>query len=612
MCGITGFFDTAVSEMEKRAIGDKMLKRISHRGPDATKSYVDDNVFLGHNRLSIIDLSTEADQPFMVDHMIMVYNGEVYNYVEIRGELEVLGHTFRTASDTEVIIKSYIQWGENCVERFVGMWSFVMYNKNTGELFCSRDRFGIKPFYYIHTQTGFYFASEVKAFYDLSFFDKKLNFKQVARGLNLGWITYRDETYFDQVKALEPAQNMIVLNNNLSLKTYWKLNQNPQSCHYTEAVDIFRKKFLESVSIHMRSDVKVGVCLSGGIDSSSIVSAISKNQNTSIDSFTIYYDGKDEVDERPWVYEVLKSYPNIKPHFFTPSDAEIREHFSHILYHQDAPLPGSSPVSQYFLMQLAAQNRIKVVLDGQGSDEYLLGYMHFYYSIYAYLLKKGKLITFYKTLKTHKKTQHLSLSKTIEIVTKSFAKWALGEQIYKKKEFKSRYEDVLNYQIKSDVWSSFDNGNPIDSVTQNALFQDVLPTLLYFEDRNSMAFSIESRVPFLDHRLVEFAYNLPYQFKLNDGITKRILRDALEGILPEKIAKRTDKKGFVTPGEVKWLRGPLKDLLDFNRLTHLGDICDMDKVKSLLEKFNIGDNSNAPLVWRLIALNEWRKGLEAS
>lgn len=612
MCGIAGFFDSSLISSVKKELGSKMLLRIRHRGPDASSAYIDDQVYLGHNRLSIIDLSVEADQPFVVDQWVMVYNGEVYNYVEIRNELQALGHKFRTASDTEVILKSFIQWGDTCVDRFVGMWAFVIYNKNSGQLFCSRDRFGIKPFYYIHHGEQFYFASEVKAFYDLPFFNPALNKKQVFRGLNLGWISYHDETYFEQVKALPPAHNLIFNNNTIALDSYWVLEKKELNLSYKQAVDAFKAQFFETVRIHLRSDVKVGACLSGGIDSSSLVATMSKLDPIPLDSFTIYYEGQDAVDERPWVKEVLEAYHNVHPHYFTPSDADIQHAFSKILYHQDAPLPGSSPVSQYFLMQLAGEHKIKVVMDGQGSDEYLLGYLHFYYSIYAQLFKKRQFKTALNTLKNHKRTQGLSFKELLVILGKSGAKYILGEQGYKRKEFSDKYPNVLIDKVEQDLWQSFDNGVPVDSVTQNALFLDTLPSLLHFEDRNSMAFSIESRVPFLDHRLVEMAYSLPYTYKLDDGITKKILRDALKGILPEKIAHRTDKKGFVTPGEIKWLRGPLKHLLATENLTHLGDLCNLDKVYDLIHEFDKGDNTNAQMVWRLIALNEWRKTIPQS
>ncbi len=607
MCGIAGCIDPNLDKNRKTLVGQQMLKRIVHRGPDATKSYADDFVFLGHNRLSIIDLSEEADQPFVCDNLIMVYNGEVYNYLEIKIELEELGYNFITKSDTEVILKSYKEWGKTCVDRFVGMWALAIYDSNTKELFCSRDRFGIKPFYYIFENDAFYFASEIKAFYDLPIFNPKLNLNQVSRGLNLGWISYKNETYFEQVKALEPAQNLVLESGKISLHTYWSLQKKEIKLSYDEAVASFKEKFLESVTLHLRSDVKVGACLSGGIDSSALVSAISTLDPLPLESFTIFYEGKESVDERPWVKEVIKEYPNINPHYFTPSDTELKGEFSKILYHQDAPLPGSSPVSQYFLMQLAGSNKIKVVIDGQGSDEYLLGYMHFYFSVYAHLIKKWQFGEVFKTLRAHCKTQQLNFIKTIQVVAKSIAKLVLGEQVYKRYEYRNRYAGVLKEEIKSDLWKSFENGNPIDSVVQNALFQDILPTLLHFEDRNSMAYSIESRVPFLDHRLVEFAYNLPYNYKLNKGITKKILRDALQGILTKKISERTDKKGFVTPGETRWLRGPFKHLLESVNLTHLDDICNMDKVLTLINAFNNGDDSNAPMVWRIVALNEWRK-----
>jgi asparagine synthase (glutamine-hydrolysing) len=353
----------------------------------------------------------------------------------------------------------------------------------------------------------------------------------------------------------------------------------------------------------MRSDVEVGCCLSGGLDSSAIASSVGLNfPDKKFKAFNVYYEGENSVDERPWVKEVVKKYPSIDPHYFTPTDNDIRENFERAIYHADVPLAGSSPISQYFVMQLAAKHGIKVLLDGQGSDESLGGYMHSFYRLIGGMLMDGNLPAAYSELNAHRKMQHFSSGKSMNILLKSFLSGLQSEQRLYEMEYLHYLPFVGNSkQVNFDLQNK--QGSRLNQFLYHLNFKTLLPSLLQFEDRNSMAFSIESRVPFLDHRLVENAFTLPDSFKINQGVTKRILRDSMPGILPDAIANRKDKKGFVTPGEIKWLRGPLKFLIeqDFSKI----DFLEREKVNKLIADFKAGDNKQANLVWRVAVLRYW-------
>jgi asparagine synthase (glutamine-hydrolysing) len=610
MCGIAGFIDPSLSSIDAQSVLSKMLISIAHRGPDARSIYSDESLQLGHNRLSIIDLSEQANQPMHYDDFIIIFNGEMYNYLEVKKKLLDKNYTFKTKSDTEVILAAYKEWGGDCVNEFVGMWAFVIWDKKKKELFASRDRFGIKPFYYIHEGDKFYFGSEYKALKQTPVFGNDLNYDQISRGLQMGWVCYKDETYFEKIKSLPAAYNLKLKIENWDLKInkYWDIETGKYSdLSFEEKRGKFVSLFTDSIKLHMRSDVAVASCLSGGLDSSAIVSMVQElNPGIRYKSFSIFYEGKDDVDERPFIYEVIKKYPEIDPYYFSPTDKDVEESFHHALFHADVPCTGSSFISQYFLMKLIGQHKIKVVLDGQGSDEYLAGYMHTFYRVIADMIKSGNIFGAASLTSQVNKKLHSSFSKSFAHFGKSILSAFNNEQSLYSLEYKNYYPFLSNLssdKIPFNLESK--EGNRTDNFLYQLIFNTSLPTLLHYEDRNSMAFSIESRVPFLDHRLVEFAFQLSTEDKIKQTETKYILRKSLHGILPEAIENRKDKKGFVTPGENKWLRGPLKHLLniDLDKI----DFLKKEMVKKILNEYKNGDNSKAILLWRIAVLNYWLK-----
>lgn len=604
MCGIAGFIDTKLSNEVAEKTISSMLESIAHRGPDARSTWVNLPVVLGHNRLSIIDLSPDGTQPMHYFDSAIVFNGEIYNYIEVREELIAKGYKFSTQSDTEVVLAAYHEYGQSCVDKFIGMWAFALWDKLKNELFCSRDRFGIKPFYYILDNGRFYFGSEYKVLKQTPVFTNDLNLDQVSRGLQLGWVCYEDETYYEKLKSLPAAHSLTFRSGEINIDRYWDIDAS-KKCNLTleEKYNEFRRLFLDSIKLHMRADVEVGGCLSGGLDSSAIAASVARLfPQINFKTFTIYYEGKDAVDERPWVNEVLKENPSLKDFTYSPNDKDLVDNYERAFYHADVPMAGSSPISQYFVMQLASKHRIKVLLDGQGSDEYLAGYMHSFYRLIGGLLSQGNFLKAHRQFYSHAGTQEFSVKKKVDSAAKSVLSIFKDENQLYNFEYRNYYP-FLSLNGKNAITLKKFDSTRLNQFLYHLTFNTSLPSLLQYEDRNSMAFSIESRVPFLDHRLVEFAFSLNDDDKFSQGITKNVLRKCLKDILPEKITLRTDKKGFVTPGEIRWLRGPLKNLTDINY--EFLSFIDRKKAKNVVDEFKSGDNSKANLVWRISALNYW-------
>jgi asparagine synthase (glutamine-hydrolysing) len=611
MCGIGGFIDNTLTFEQAGKVIREMLHEVNHRGPDCSDAWIEAPVALGHNRLSIIDLSETANQPMTFNKLKITYNGELYNYLEIKAELEILGFNFTTNSDTEVVLAAYSHWKENCVKKFMGMWSFAIWDQVNEVLFCSRDRFGIKPFHYIFDNGNFYFSSEIKALKKSRLFNGNINSSQVFRFLQLGWAVYQDQSFFDNIHSLPESSNLIYKEGKIEITTYWDVSQNVLSLPETfeERSGKFREMFFDSVKLHYRSDVEIGTCLSGGLDSSSIISvAATLFPQKEIKAFNIFYEGKGDVDERPYVEEIVRKFENIDPYYYSPGGDEIANELDNIIFYADTPLASSSYVSQYFVMKLASKYKIKVLLDGQGSDEYLAGYMHTFNRLLGYFINKNNYLSVINNLFYHKREHDISLKQIPMLLMKS---------VYA--AFNSE-NDIFNYEVRRlnpILHEKSTKNNPVIELEKHCndkmnnffyhlMFNTSLPTLLHYEDRNSMAFSIESRVPFLDHRLVEYGFALPLADKINKGETKFILRHSLKGILPESVRKRKDKKGFVTPGESKWLRGSLRHLLKED-LSNIEPWVNLHSVKRIVDSYKRGNNTNAKLVWRIIMFSKWLK-----
>lgn len=610
MCGIAGFIDPELNVDESRKILHNMLESIKHRGPDARDSFNEGPVWLGHNRLSIIDLSAEANQPMHYDDYVIIFNGEIYNYIEIKERLVKEGYIFKTQSDTEVILASYKKWGADAVKEFMGMWAFVIWDKKRRKLFASRDRFGIKPFYYIQQGSRFYFGSEYKCMKNSPLFRSDINMDVLSLYMQIGWISYDDQTFYAQLKALPAAHNLEFdyENAKLEVKRYWDIDTDQHSnLSFEEKQEKFYSLFSNSVMQHMRSDVTVGSALSGGLDSSSIVAMVHHlHPGISYKSFSIYYDGAGDVNELPFVRSLINRYPSIDSHYFTPTNEDIAENAHNAFYYADVPSNASSLLSHYFLMRMIRQQDVTVVLDGQGSDEYLGGYNHTFYRYIADQLMKGQVGKAVSTTLEVNRNKNTGLLETAKHFGKSMLSVIKDEQSLYEFEYKNYYP-FMTTTDKNHIPFKLDKreGNKLNNFLYHLIFTTSLQSILHYEDRMAMAYSIESRVPFLDHRLVEFCFSLSNDDKVNKSVTKYMLRKSLEHVLPPAIAWRKDKQGFTTPGEKKWLRGPLKHLLDVDYSSI--PMLNVKRVKSLIENYKAGDDSQNKLVWKTVTLAYWLK-----
>jgi asparagine synthase (glutamine-hydrolysing) len=552
MCGISGI--VSFSNLENGLdIIHQMNERIIHRGPDAEGLFQNKNVFLGHRRLSIIDLTDAANQPMHKHGYSLVFNGEIYNYIELREDLKSKGYHFETNSDSEVILSAYHCFGAACVEQFNGMWAFLISDPDKNELFVSRDQFGIKPLYYYQDKDLMAFGSEIKQFLEIPNFLPKLNKKVAASFLIDGALNQKQETFFDSVFELKPGVNLLLNSKtgNLNFSNWYSFDKKAKiqtNRTYKEAVKDFDRLFEDAVRIRMRSDVRVGSCLSGGIDSSAIVCKVNE-LNESVETVTSCYSNR-KYDEQQFSDIVTKT-TGFKAHKIYGDNAILNkiEILKKMVYHQDQPIATGSHFSEYNVFSEAKKNGFVVMLDGQGSDEYLGGYPEFKTIYFKTLIQKLQLKSLFNFISIESKFTKFPLIYILKRELKSILYYPIIQRIKKilKKEF-SEYSVEFNSK-RNRLKTKPKN---FKELSIQELQQTSIPYQLHSEDRNSMIFSIESRLPFLDHRLVEFCLGLPDDFKLREGYSKKILRDSVIS-LPIEIKERKDKMGFVSPDEI-WVK----------------------------------------------------------
>lgn len=597
MCGITGIFNPEGLASELTAL-QAANNVIAYRGPDgqgfawfntnnSKERFVSLNakilpdasalqrmtMALGHRRLAIIDLSSSGLQPMTNEDetLWIVFNGEIYNFIELRVELERAGHSFHSQSDTEVILHAYEQWGEDCVNHFVGMWAFAIVDLKRSRLFCSRDRFGIKPFYYYHDGRRFAFGSEIKQLLCFPFVARQVNEKSVYEYLAHEALDWGEETFFNGVYKLLPGYNLTLnlLDTSLSKTHYYTPNFTINNdITLTEAAQEFLCRLTDSVRLHLRSDVKVGSCLSGGLDSSAIVCLMNQlladeGKSDIQYTFTSHFDEK-EANELEYTQEVINA-TQVKAHFTYPTPNELAEDIESLVWHQDEPFNSTSIFAQWSVFKLIHQHRVKVVLDGQGADEQLAGYVSLSPYFFLELAARRQYVNLMWETWRYARLQDkpwLSLfpGRAGRYVRKLFFSKNPAAPIDW-----IRPELVENCQNGKGYLANFNNRpfhdlEYLNNILYQFTFLNNLPQLLRYEDRNSMAFSVESRVPFLDHRLVEFIFSLPAQFKMRNGYTKHVMREALAGVIPEKIRRRARKMGFATP-ERRWQQTTLRPLV---------------------------------------------------
>jgi asparagine synthase (glutamine-hydrolysing) len=556
-------------------------------------------VGFAHRRLSILDLSTDADQP-MVDETgryALIYNGELYNYVELRSELKARGHTFRSTGDTEVLLRAYIEWGPRAVERFVGMWSFVILDLRRRVLFVSRDRFGIKPLFYTVAGGGLWLASEIKALLQVPAVPREVDEVTLATYLVEGIVDHSAATFFRGIRQVPPAHNATVPLDEPPAEPrfarYWGIPDRQDEACTEAAIQRFRAQLTDAVILHGRSDVSVGTCLSGGIDSSGIVCLaeelmrVGKLPRYAHEAFG-YVPEDRGVSERGFMAEVVR-HTQVRMHYVEVPRERLIAAVPDIVRQQDEPFGSASIAAQWFVFERARHSGIKVMLDGQGADEVLAGYRDYNRIVAEMLIRHGQLLAYARFGRTHRARFGLPPLRARDIVGV-----VMQNPLRSALRTAGRPPDwgVPAWLNAGELPPAYATGKAARSARPRSLHELLklqtesmnLPALLRYEDRNSMAHSIEARVPYLDHRLVESAFGLEDACKLHGATSKYVLREALRGTIPETVRTRVDKIGFrADPGvtralalrpdtalfeaptdiEARWLRGHhLRRLVD--------------------------------------------------
>lgn len=579
MCGISGIIrarNSIVNVDELIRINNK----IAHRGPDAEGKYVYKNVGFAHRRLSILDLSEGGNQPMIYkDNLVITYNGEIYNYIELREELMLLGFDFKTGTDTEVILAAYEYWGYDCLNRFNGMWSFAILDKEKDLVFLARDRFGVKPLYYSSNSGDFIFGSEIKQLLN----DKEnIVDKDTLVEFMITYIdNHTEKTYFKGVTSLLPGHYMIydLKTSSFSKHQYYLLGIKNEIAGLSkdQAINYLHKTFTSAVNLRLRSDVKVGTCLSGGLDSSAVsaVANVSYKENAGMKFTAIHARSTDtSTDESKFAQEVSK-YLDLDLHIVTPSTEDFKNLVDEVVYTQEEPFGSPSMFMGYQVFKKAKELQCKVMLNGQGGDETLLGYER-YFSSYLHQLNfiegirelwmqsRNSGLKFYETIAYFFYFTSFKIRKR-KLIKKSFLK----EEIKKAFDFK---------QIKESV-NSFKN---ISRLQINEIQVVQLPHLLRYEDRNSMRHSIETRLPFLDYRMVEAGISFPPKLKIKDGWTKYILRLIVNDILPNNVVWRKNKLGFNAPESI-WLPAHMKEMIEEIKSSNL--LKELTNFNNLIDSF---------------------------
>ena len=563
-----------------------------------------------HRRLSILDLSAAGHQPMIYnDNYTIIFNGEIYNYKELRSELANKGLQFISDSDTEVILAAYQFWGENCVNHFVGMWAFAIYDKDKQQVFLSRDRFGIKPLYYFQNKTCFAFASEIKALLALDVVKPEADMTSVFEYISFGATTDPSANLFKQIQILSPSHNMTVNANTLqtSITQYYNLREkvnNYITPKDSEVEHAFKSVLNTSIDLHLRADVTIGSTLSGGLDSSTLVSlAASKMGGNQFKTFTAAYAEK-EIDESDFARKAIADYKNIDAHFTYPDIKTYWQDFDKLIWHQDLPINSTSMFAQWEVMKLANQQNIKVLLDGQGADEMLGGYYNF---AGIYLIEKLKHLQLSSFIKEKNELQQKfspNINNTLGKAAYYFIPEFLQKQIRAKKRLgmgsisEKYHHELTAIHVPARGGKSFKDQSILS-------MQFGLQDLLRYEDRNSMAFSIESRVPFLDHRLVELSIALKNDWKIHDGWTKYILRKTAEPILNKEVVWRKYKMGFLTPQKL-WKLQSKAELTQFINDTNIPDFLNKEYLLKL-NNADLNDSSHLSEFWKIVSFLKWAK-----
>jgi asparagine synthase (glutamine-hydrolysing) len=589
--------------------------------PEATLSgqqHEDIVLALGHRRLSIIDLTPSGHQPMCTadKRYWIVYNGEIYNYLELKQELIKKGFSFRSESDTEVLLNAYSQWGKGALERLVGMFAFAIYDREENQLFLARDFFGIKPLYYTVRDGGIAFASEIKALLELPNLSYRVNPQRAYEYVTSGLADYGEDTLFQEIHQL-PAAHYVHFSlshkNNYRPTRYWNIDLSEKSeLSRDEAAAKMRELFLENVKLHLRSDVAVGAALSGGIDSSSIVMAMRHVQSGHLDINTFSYIAKDsDLNEEAWV-DIIGKAADITPNKVMASPEELISDLDELIYIQDEPFGSTSIYAQYRVMGLAKEKGIKVMLDGQGADEMLGGYRPYFATRLASLFRQMQWLKGCQFLMRVSRYEDCKTPQVLKHAVSYFVPTRLRLRAYNLvgRELLPSWlnaEWLKENDVKTVPSARIRGREILRANLYRDLTKQVLVGLLRYEDRNSMAYSIESRVPFLTPALASFISSLPEEYVIDmNGTSKAVFRKAMRGIVPDAILERKDKIGFATPEQL-WLQNlrPWIESIISNETARKVALFDITSLKTTWREVLTGGKAFDFTVWRWINFIRW-------
>ncbi|TFG47771.1 MAG: asparagine synthase (glutamine-hydrolyzing) [Gemmatimonadales bacterium] len=573
MCGIVAILQAHGRPVDRELL-TTMTRRLAHRGPDDEGIHIDGPVGLGFRRLAILDLSPTGAQPMSTagHPAVLVFNGEIYNYVELREELTALGHTFRSSGDAEVLLRSYIEWGSDCVRRFNGAWAFVIHDPRRRLLFGSRDRFGIRPMYRLATAEGTTWASEIKALLAWPRYHPVIDWGAAAPYLLEGTLNEGDRTFFEGIDRV-PAATAFEVDINSGTERrwqYWSIPDEPAADVPVDPAGLFAETFEDAVRIRLRSDVPVAVCLSGGLDSTAIICAMARLRDaTATDELRAFTYQHPDYDERQYIDATL-AQTGARLHRLNLAHGPLWDLAETVARAHDEPVHTLTAMVGYELMRDIAGEGVRVVLNGQGADEVLAGYDSFFPDAWYTLARQGRLPTAWREIQafgtSHNQRALPLLGRTVRRLIQGELRRLgpyrrLAQVRHRRTDLREGWflDPVLPPRGTTPEFEPSD----LDSVLRRATTGSPLPLYLRVEDRNSMAHSVEARVPFLDYRLVELAFRYPLDWKIHGKWNKYILRKAMHGRIPDIVRERVDKMGFPSPNA---------RLLDRETLPLLSDI----------------------------------------
>lgn len=638
MCGLFSYLSFSDRGIQ-RSIVERATQTMQHRGPDdhgfafvttegawqwkddvesRVPDQLSDGLFMGHQRLSILDLSDKGHQPFVSadGRYWMVFNGEIYNYIELRAELQKAGYSFNSGTDTEVAFRAYMHWGDDCFVRFNGMWAIVIWDRQENLLVASRDPFGIKPLHYVRLGADWAFASECRALLQLPGVSAAPSDESIRGFIAQYRAPLGDETFYENVKQLIPGVLLKVRREGTTSDRFWHPNGSAKARYRDEgeALEDFRELFASSVSMRLRSDVRVGTMVSGGLDSTSVIyqmhSALTEGNpdaaslGRQLQGFNASFEGL-EIDEADQVNELMGCL-DLNTHFVRPLEvANIPELYHHAVGHMDGPYFNSVPVVNRLLMQRARSEGVKVVLNGHGSDEQFAGFPARYNApMIAFYLKRGDLINAFRQYRGMRDLMGLSSYGVLH----QLLPYRMRPHTWVKGIGPDQVRLLRRSPSKQNADSSaMSQRSQLDRLLKHDFYHHNMPKWLWMEDRMSMSESVESRLPFLDPRLVEFTFDLHESLKIRNGRTKYLLRKAMQHKLPQSIVVEKKKKFFSGP-DAQWLSDPLRPTVEqllFERTPLVDEYVDTKVLRREYEDMWNGKRTMVTKLWSIFAVEYW-------